>query len=270
MKLTTIRHSLQVLVLLLLAILPWLNAHEFTFLQGSFFALNFGPIPFADPVAALQVSCTLNFASKTVLLGALASLLVALILGRVFCGWICPYGLLSELVTRFGQTLFKVSLNPKLKIIFLVLGLLIFALTSYPLLNLISYPGELSLLPILLWQGDPLLQILLAAILPLTLLALEFATSQRLWCKNFCPQSVLLGLAASLKPKKLPGLEITWVKTKCSCKGRPPCSQVCSVNLTPRHLGGPKRQDCLHCGACVEVCQSHGQALQWRFLSHTD
>lgn len=62
-----------------------------------FFCAGFLGIPFADPVGATQVAVMGFLPAGRLLAGALLSLVVAL-LGRVFCSWVCPYGVLSELV----------------------------------------------------------------------------------------------------------------------------------------------------------------------------
>ena len=51
-----IRRVLQLLVIAGLCLLPWLNAAGWRGVSGSFFALDFGGLPFADPVAAAQVA----------------------------------------------------------------------------------------------------------------------------------------------------------------------------------------------------------------------
>ena len=97
-----IRRCAQTLTALVFCLLPWLNApgaHQFTLISGSLFALDLGGLPFADPVAALQVAVGGFAPAPRLLLGAVLSLGLALLLGRVFCSWICPYGFFSELVS---------------------------------------------------------------------------------------------------------------------------------------------------------------------------
>ena len=149
------------------------------------------------------------------------------------------------------------------KILLLVLGLVAALGVGFPVLGIVSLPGELSLLPVLAWQGDEAWALLGAAAVPLVALLLEFATGKRLWCRFVCPQSVLLGAAAKCLPKGAPGLRIDWQAGKCTCKGKAPCQQACSLDLNPRCKGGPERHDCTHCGDCVSTCAAYGKALGW-------
>ena len=116
----------------------------------------------------------------------------------------------------------------------------------------------------LVWQGGDFWLLLGTVAVPLAALALELVAGKRLWCRFVCPQSVLLGAAAKCLPVKAPGLRIGWQAANCTCKGKAPCQQTCSLELNPRRKGGPERRDCTHCGDCVNTCASYGKALEWR------
>ena len=273
MKLIAVRRAVQLLVVVGLCQLPWLNAPGWRGVIGSFFALDFLGIPFADPVGAAQVAAMGFLPTGRLLAGALLSLGLALLLGRVFCSWVCPYGLLSELVysLRWRRSGARLVARQAFwgKILLLVLGLVAALGVGFPVLGIVSLPGELSLLPVLAWQGDAIWPLLGAAAVPLVALLLEFATGKRLWCRFVCPQSVLLGGAAHCLPKGAPGLRIDWQAAKCSCKGASPCQQACSLDLNPRRRGGPARHDCTHCGDCVKACAGYGTALKWSVKNAT-
>ena len=267
MRLIAMRRAAQLLVVAGLCALPWVNAAGWRGVSGSFFALDFLGIPFADPVGAAQVAAMGFLPTGRLLAGALLSLGLALLLGRVFCSWVCPYGLLSELVytLRWRQSVARLVVRQAFwgKILLLGLGLVAALGLGFPALGMVSLPGELSLLPVLAWQGDEAWALLGAAAVPLVALLLEFATGKRLWCRFVCPQSVLLGAAAKCLPKSVRGLRINWRAEKCTCKGKAPCQQACSLDLNPRRKGGPERHDCTHCGDCVSTCAAYGKALGW-------
>ena len=267
MKLMAVRRAVQVLVAAVVCALPWLNAAGWRGMAGSFFALDFLGLPFADPVGAAQVAAMGFLPAGRLLGGAMLSLAAALLLGRVFCSWGCPYGFLSELLYALRWRRAGAGLVVRQafwgKILLLVLGLVAALGAGFPVLGIVSLPGELSLLPVLVWQGDGAWLLLGAAAVPLIALLLEFATGKRLWCRFVCPQSVLLGGAAHCLPKGAPGLRIDWQAAKCSCKGASPCQQACSLDLNPRRRGGPARHDCTHCGDCVKACAGYGTALKW-------
>lgn len=258
--------------------LPWLTAKGFG-AGGSLFALDLWGLPFADPAAALQTAICGGPELNALLVGALLALLLALLLGRVFCSWICPYGLLSELERSLRSLLRRretaAASRQALrwsflgKAVLLALCILCMALWGFPLLGLISLPGELSLLPLLHWQGATLWALFGAALVPILALAAELWTGKRLWCRFVCPQSVMLGAAAHLLPQKAPGLRIAWQPNSCSCKKESPCAAACPLALNPRHIKGPSRRDCTLCGDCLKACAKHGGALGLRFRANT-
>lgn len=275
MKLILLRRLTQMTVIVLFCILPWLNAAGFYHLSGSLFAFDFFGLPFADPASALQAAAGAlssgMFVGSMLCFGTLLALFVALVLGRIFCGWLCPYGFFSEMVLALRRKLLPAKQDKwsaKIawlsRIIILLAGLVLVFFWGYPLISLLSMPGELSLLPLDLWAGAALSAIILACALPLLALVLEFVFGKRLWCRYVCPQSALLGAAAGLLPKKAPGLRIVYDAHKCTCGKESPCRQACGMGLNPRKKNGPERRDCMMCGDCVSVCASYGQALGWR------
>ena len=147
-----------------------------------------------------------------------------------------------------------------------LLGLVGAAVLGFPLLSLLSMPGELSLAPLLARQeagrADGLI-LLSALALPVAALALEAFGGRRFWCRYVCPQSVLLGLAARCLPQGAPGLRMTWRASACTCKGETPCRAACSGVQSA--LGGrtSPRRDC-GCAAIAFGSQlARGGALRW-------
>ena len=269
------RHTVQCLTTALFCWLPFMNGQESLWLSGSLFAFDFAGIPFADPVVMLQGALGGILSGVTpgirLVLGGLLALTVALLLGRVFCSWLCPYGLFSEMVAAVrtvpdGKPRRVHKRAFAIKVLFLAHGLGFVLVASHPLLSLISLPGQLSLVPQALreWNGHPeyLTALLSLVSIPAGALLLEIATGKRLWCRYICPQSVLLGLAARCLPKAMPGLRVTWSSQRCTCKGQAPCQTACHLGCNPRK---PERRDCTNCGDCVSICGKHGRALQLTF-----
>ncbi len=275
-----LRRCVQIVIVAAFCALPWMNALDMHRVSGSLFALDIAGVPFADPVAALQVAAEGCAPAGRFLAGAVLSLLVALLLGRVFCSWICPYGLFSELIhslrraagarpdggsgQKNGAFLFKAGI--------VVLGLAGAAVLGFPLLSQISLPGELSLVPLVAWQETvhPMVKslpmMLLGALaLPAAALVVEAVGGRRFWCRYVCPQSVLLGLTSRCLPGWMPGLCVRRNAHRCPCRGEHPCITVCSLGLNPRQPGGPSRRDCTMCGDCLRACAGHGRALHWEW-----
>lgn len=264
------RRLCQLLIILLFCLLPWLNFNGFYGASGSLFSFDFFGIPFADPASALQTlagSLSLPIALDwRFLFGSLLALLAAFCFGRVFCGWICPYGFFSEMANNLtGKNGIMRSRGRvfAIKAAILMAALAAAGIFAYPFVSVISMPGELSLFPLEIWLDNGLSAILAAIALPLIALIFEFVSGSRLWCKYCCPQSVMLGAAAWLVPPALPVLRIDWNVKKCTCGKQSPCAKACSMSLNPRHKNGPPRRDCVMCGDCAGVCAKHGHALNF-------
>lgn len=257
-------------------VLPWLNAAGMHGVSGSLFSLDVFGWPFGDPAALVQTLAGGGRPGAHFLLGVGSSLALAFLLGRVFCGWLCPYGLLSEAAATLGGRLrarpraWKVPARWELACRAVVLaagtGL---AACGIPALTRLSFPGTLSLAPqIACYNGfDGVFFGLLAA--PVTALLLEFLTGERLWCRFVCPQGLLLGCAARLRSwcerwSRLPLPAVRWEASCCSCKGETPCAAACTLGVQPRRKDGPDAVRCSICGECVSVCARKGRALRWK------
>lgn len=257
-------------------VLPWLNAAGMHGVSGSLFSLDVFGWPFGDPAALVQTLAGGGRPGAHFLLGVGSSLALAFLLGRIFCGWLCPYGLLSEAAATLGGRLrarpraWKVPARWELACRAVVLaagtGL---AACGIPALTRLSFPGTLSLAPqIACYNGfDGVFFGLLAA--PVTALLLEFLTGERLWCRFVCPQGLLLGCAARLRSwcgrwSRLPLPAVRWEASCCSCKGETPCAAACTLGVQPRRKDGPDAVRCSICGECVSVCARKGRALRWK------
>ena len=96
------RQTMQIGVAVLFIMLPMMNASGFSFIWGNFLNMHVGSLTFSDPLAALQVIVKNQYLPAGLLIGAGMVLAIAFCLGTVFCSWICPFGLFSELVNRLA------------------------------------------------------------------------------------------------------------------------------------------------------------------------
>ena len=92
----TYRRAIQIGVAVAFILIPWLNHMRTSIVYGNFLSFHFYKFPLADPLAVLQITLKNNYFSTDLLIGAAIALVIAAILGTVFCSWMCPFGLLSE------------------------------------------------------------------------------------------------------------------------------------------------------------------------------
>lgn len=202
----TYRRTIQINVAIAFILIPYLNSIKINMVYGNFLSFNAAGLPLADPLAVLQITLKNLYLSIDLLIGAGIALGLAISLGTVFCSWICPFGLLSELVQELGSRLFPAGYKGMttkgkgyyVKTYIFVLGLLGFLFFSTtPVLNQISLPAWYSRIFQFLFVQN---HVSLAIIGLLTVLFMEFIVRNRLWCRYICPQAVLLVTVKLLNP----------------------------------------------------------------------
>ncbi|ABO48715.1 4Fe-4S ferredoxin, iron-sulfur binding domain protein [Desulforamulus reducens MI-1] len=203
-----------------------------------------------------------NLSNVILLVG---TILTAIVVGRAFCGWICPLGTLQEWLNRLGQRIMGKNFSPpekidrylrSLKYLFL---LLIIALTWHT--------GTLVFRDLDPWVAyahifggweklteRPIGLILLVV----TLVGAIFI--DRLWCKYLCPLGAFLGLFHKFSLVKL-GVD----QQQCVQCGK--CERKCTmqVSILQDHVQG---SECIACGECVNHCVKPG-TLAMRFGKKT-
>jgi len=258
------RRGVQIILAVGMALVPWGNLHGINWISGNYLALDAFGLPFGDPLAALQVFISARDITGRAVLGAGFALLVALILGPVFCAYACPYGLFSELVHALvrhrtnrapRQSPARRAFGIKVAIVgFGLTGITIFGLP--PLLNQLSMPAYYSRL----WQHVALGGLLLPVLAIPTMLLVEGVFARRIWCRFLCPQSVLLALMRRITPWSL---RLIFDPGRCHCGQSPrPCATACTLELDPRRTQALALA-CTNCGDCLTACQERGQALQF-------
>ncbi|MDR1489420.1 MAG: 4Fe-4S binding protein [Desulfovibrio sp.] len=251
---------------LLFVLVPVLNRMDITALSGNFLFFNVAGIPLADPLSVLQAAAGAFSVTQAMCVGAGFALLLALAMGPVFCSWVCPYGLFSELARALGAKRASVAPFPRRasfapKLLIVCAGLLaLFLCAPAPLLNQLSMPGWYSrALQHAVFYREALAP---ALVIPALLVA-EFLSGRRFWCLYLCPQSVLVSVAGAMLPGRL---RVRFSGKSCTCANlERSCREHCSLGLDPRLAGIKQRLQCSNCGDCVDACRKKGRALRFSF-----
>jgi ferredoxin-type protein NapH len=278
-----IRHGVQTAVLLGLVLLPaatWWHHRAIIgsdagpdhtqrlAVQGNTWALKIGSLPVLDPLAAVESTVARRALWPKLLLGILLPVLATLLLGRVFCSWICPAGLLFELSQYLRTGLKKLGFSPRevrrpperFRYHLLVVGLAVAGVTGIPVLLHLYPPGILArethraTTALLNGQG---LAVTGGILFILALVAIELTLCTRFWCRYVCPGGALyslLGMRRLVRVRYLPG-----ACTKCM-----DCVRACPMGLNPSK--GLMGAACDNCLACVSVCND--DALPVVFSTH--
>ncbi len=248
----------------------------------------------ADPLVA--ISYLLSAKTFTLLLfPALVVLLFSALLGRFFCGWICPLGTLIDLATKHTKKTAPLSFLKGNFRYYLLSALLVAALfnmnlaglfdpmailirfltfTFYPLFGYLARQGWVELYSLLgdsrdyLEGGYGFIRTYLlpfrSTLYPLSFISLVILLAifimerfeRRNWCRNVCPLGTLLGLVGSLSfLKRTPGR---------LCGDCGDCRAHCPTGFDEEIL---QKRDCILCLDCQRKCPS--RRVNFRFALKT-
>lgn len=177
------------------------------------------------------------------------------LMGKVFCGFICPAGISQELLFKIPGKKITIpqALNQKLKYGKYILAILVIVLileatrlwTGLPLIDklwlfLIGQSGELRIFRLVAFG--------------IALILAPFIT--RSWCRYICP------LGTWMAPfNHYSFLEIRSKPGKCLSCGL--CHQNCSGDLNPSE-GSSGSPECLRCLECYRHCQANVYQIRFR------
>jgi ferredoxin-type protein NapH len=259
-------------------------------LSGAFFHFSWGTLS-SFGYEAISAVCPLAFLETTLashtfiphlLIGLGVTLVVTLLLGRVFCAWACPIPYVkswfaprkilpvqipSEHATTGSPPLRPVHVlrtvsppsppaRPGSSLRYYVLGgvLLSSGIFGFPVFCLICpiglFFGTLFALMRLLRFNEPTILLLVFPIM----LILEL-TLLRNWCGKFCPIGAVLSLISRFNKTFLPHID----KNSCLTTSRGlschACQKVCPEDID-LHKGSAALESglCTKCGDCADVC----------------
>jgi polyferredoxin len=194
----------------------------------------------------------------------LVVLVVALLLRRSFCSWICPVATVSECSWKAGYKLLRRNPRPPRwldlplrGVKYLLMAFFIWSVAvvmSPAALETFIHSDYHKLADVrLLDFFQHLSPLALGVILVLLVLSLLLRNP---FCRYLCPYGALLGLVAMLSP-----LRVTRTIERCVSCGV--CSQVCPTYIDVMHTTSVSSPECIGCWRCVSHCRFN-QALSMR------
>jgi len=218
-------------------------------IKGNTWSGTFWGFQISDPLAVVgQASASLKFYWPFILT-ALVPFVLTAILGRFFCGWICPATLIYELNTNLGALLRKTGLHignkrydRRLKYGVLLLGTIIAALTGSAVFAGIYPPAVLGRE---IYYAIALGGFGSGAVFFLLTLLFDLLVARRGFCRYLCPGGALYSLISRYRLVRIKRIVE-------DCNDCAKCSSICEFGLDP--LRDNFGQECNNCSACIAIC----------------
>lgn len=194
------------------------------------------------------------------------------VLGRSVCGWLCPFGFLSDAFDRASLKKFRLPIQAGY-IKFLVL-LLIFTAVAWPtpyFCAVLCQSGSVfGLLPYYLTTGLPALKLTLSQggwettmlgyhiLVGSLFIAGAVLVGGRWFCRYLCPLGAWYGLFNYLSP-----LRVTHQEERCNhCNA---CSRRCPMDVDLGRSGFLDVTGCIRCGRCIKACSMNARSFSISF-----
>lgn len=174
------------------------------------------------------------------------TLIFALVFGRAFCGNICPFGFLQELLGKITKR--KITVPKKLdKTLrfgkYFLLALISVMAWTTATLWISPYDPWTAFSHI--WSGAELFAENGVGFIILIIVVGASVFIDRFFCKYLCPAGGLYGIIAKISPAKI---------KRATCINCEKCSNICPMNVEIKKESTVKSAECIMCGKCAEVC----------------
>ena len=231
----------------------------------------------ADPLVAVVTSIASRDLVPHLLLPAVL-LLLTLVFGRFFCGYLCPLGTVLDIsMGLFSRARVRFAENLRSLKLYMVVGLVDAALDGANLLHLFDPSSNLTrtctvlLYPLTVlfanlsldvlrpaaremgWIGltylnvdQPLFSTALLTAAIFTGIVMLNLITPRFWCRYLCPLGALLGLFSRF------GIFKRVVNNQCSGCAR--CQERCPMGAITDDPRTVKAAECLQCRTCRVIC----------------
>jgi len=241
---------------------PFTNdpARDLDAVKGSTWSGTFGDLKLSDPLAIVGHLAASGMIYWPFILTALIPVLLTALLGRFFCGWICPATFIYELNSNFGSWLHwagfrfaKKRFDKRFKYLVLAVGLLLCWLTGSVVVGAIYPPAILGRE---FYYAIALSGFGVGMVFFVMTLLFDLLVSRRGFCRYLCPGGALYSLIGRYRVLRIKRVVET-------CNDCAKCNVVCEFGLDP--LRDNFGQECNNCTACMAICPTDAMTFTVRF-----
>ncbi len=227
------------------------NVYGVNILMGNLSSSMFlGVIPLSDPYAVLQMFSAGAILTFDIMIGALIILtFYAIVGGRVFCSWVCPVNMITDLanylrkVLGFNQIQKKQPASRNIRYWVIGLSLIISFILGITAFEFIS--------PISMTHRGIIFGLGLGWAAMLVIFLFDLFVLKNGWCGHICPLGGFYSLVG-----KFSLIRVTHDADKCTacmeCKDVCPEMQV--LHMVAKESKPVLSGECTNCARCIEVC----------------
>ncbi len=256
---------------------------------GTLSGFGVGKFSAVCPLGYLETMLASRMFLPRLLVPFVVLMLLTVLLGRVFCGWICPVPLLRSWLPQQkksgdGQAASNnAAANGELRVLappingrnsalsphrpqtglYILAGtLLSSAVFGFPVFCLVcsiglSFGALFAMLRLFRFNEPTVALVLFPAIVVVELVVL------RKWCSQLCPLGALLGLMSKFNRSLVPSINqnlclLTTKGTNCQA-----CYNACEMNIDLRNESGAATNNCVKCRGCAEKCPVQAIRFPW-------
>ena len=265
----------------------WLLARRFSqlsiltvFLLGPWFSLwivkgnlnaslTLDMLPLTDPYVLLQSLFAGHVPETSAIIGAVIILVFYLLVsGRVYCSWVCPVNMITDLAQWLRESLgIKSASNISKNTRYWLLGTTL--LLAFAVGNIVWEVVN----PVSMMHRGLIFGMGMAWIVLLAVFIFDFIISRRGWCSHLCPVGAFYSLLGTHSPLRVRA------DARAQCNDCMDCFLVCPEQQVIRPaLKGAERgigpvitsANCTNCGRCIDVCSKQVFHFGLRFNNSTD
>lgn len=201
-----------------------------------------GILPKCMAIARLQFGPALLLSAASATAGAIATvaaiMAVSFLFGRIYCSFVCPFGLMQDAVILVSRKFSKPPANlPWLR--YAVAGFVLAALFC-------GAPFFLRLMDPYANAGRVVAAFRFGGLAALAAIAILAVFRRRAFCTAICPVGTVLGLAAK---RGLCGLRIGDACVKCG-----KCAKGCPTGAIDIATRAIDNERCVRCAKCISEC----------------
>jgi len=244
---------------------------DIQFLEGTLNGSRLFGFHLIDPFTALEIFASTHEIHTNVIIGSLTLVIFYFFVGgKAYCGWVCPYGLLSEIGEHIHLKLVRKKIikerkfNPNIRFFFWAVFLAAAFIDGYLVFEVINPIGIISRFITYGWS--------LAIVWVFVILAFEIFYSRRAWCKYICPVGTTYNFLGWISLTR-----VKWDMNKCDhCAA---CLAVCPeehvIEFTKHKYDKERKEkgiteayvkngDCILCNRCFDVCHTDAYNVDFR------